>query len=285
MAAETVGLIGLGLLGGAIAERLLLSGYEVLGYDVDLERQRELAKGGGRPATSAIEVAQHSERMILSLPGSNIVEAVLQELTAVLRSGLKILDTTTGEPERTARFGKDLFQQGVHYLDATISGSSEQVRKGDVIVMVGGERNIGDSCADIFESFARAWYHVGPWGSGARMKLVVNLVLGLNRAALAEGLAFARASGLDLSETLQVLRDGAAYSKAMDVKGRKMIERDFATQAKLSQHLKDVRLILAEARRVGAKAPMSALHHALLTQLENEGIGGLDNSAVFKAFD
>ena len=117
------------------------------------------------------------------------------------------------------------------------------------------------------------------------MKLVVNLVLGLNRAALAEGIAFARAAGLDLPTTLRVLQNGAAYSRVMDAKGRKMIEGDFTPQGKLSQHLKDVRLILAEAERVGAKALLSTLHLHLLRQVEAAGYGGEDNAAVIRVYD
>jgi 3-hydroxyisobutyrate dehydrogenase-like beta-hydroxyacid dehydrogenase len=174
--------------------------------------------------------------------------------------------------------------RGVPYLDATVAGSSEQVRAGEAVVLLGGDRAAGAACVDLFACFAREWFHLGPWGSGARMKLVVNLVLGLHRAALAEGLAFARACGLDLPETLRVLRAGPARSQVMDTKGRKMIEGDFTPQARLSQHLKDVRLILAEAGRVGARVPLSLLHAELLGRLEAAGWGEEDNAAVFRAF-
>jgi 3-hydroxyisobutyrate dehydrogenase-like beta-hydroxyacid dehydrogenase len=137
----------------------------------------------------------------------------------------------------------------------------------------------------LFRLCARQWFHVGPWGSGARTKLVVNLVLGLNRAALAEGLAFARACGLDLPAVLDVLRSGAAYSRAMDTKGRKMIEGDFAPEARLAQHLKDVRLILDAGRRSGATLPLSELHERLLAGQTDRGLGDLDNSAVIRAFE
>jgi 3-hydroxyisobutyrate dehydrogenase-like beta-hydroxyacid dehydrogenase len=285
MAAETIGIIGLGLLGSAISERLQQAGFDLLGYDVESSRLRGLADRGGRPAASAADVARSADRIILSLPDSNIVASVLQGLSDELRPDLKIIDTTTGEPARSTQLGLGLSERGIHYLDATVSGSSEQVRHRDVIVLVGGERAVSDACGDLFATFARAWYHLGTWGTGARMKLVVNLVLGLNRLALAEGLTFARACGVDLAETLRVLSDSAAYSKVMDAKGRKMIEQDFAPQAKLSQHLKDVRLILAEALRAGADVPVSKLHHDLLTRLEEGGLGGLDNSAILRAFE
>src|SRR5262245_44877444 len=222
MGPHTVGLVGLGLLGSALAERFLGAGFAVAGHDLDPERCRWLVGRGGRPAGSAPAVARACDRLVLSLPDTPAVEAVVAELAPELRAGLVIVDTTTGDPQRTAALGSDLARRGVRYLDATVSGSSEQVRAADAVVLVGGERDVAAACADLFACFARAWFHVGPWGGGARMKLVVNLVLGLNRAALAEGLALARACGLDPAQTLTVLQAGAAASRVMDAKGRKM---------------------------------------------------------------
>jgi 3-hydroxyisobutyrate dehydrogenase-like beta-hydroxyacid dehydrogenase len=153
------------------------------------------------------------------------------------------------------------------------------------VLLVGGERADLEACAELFGCFARRWLHAGPWGAGARLKLVVNLVLGLNRAALAEGLAFARACGVEPETALEALRAGAAYSRAMDVKGRKMIDGDFACQARLSQHLKDVRLILDVGRRAEAYLPFSAVHEQLLERLEAAGLGQDDNAAIIRAFD
>jgi 3-hydroxyisobutyrate dehydrogenase-like beta-hydroxyacid dehydrogenase len=115
------------------------------------------------------------------------------------------------------------------------------------------------------------------------MKLVSNLVMGLNRAALAEGLALAEACGLDPELTLTVLRAGNAYSRILDMKGRKMIDRDFAPQARLRQHVKDVDLILALAESAGAHVPLSEAHGNLLSEAMNRGLGELDNSAVILA--
>jgi 3-hydroxyisobutyrate dehydrogenase-like beta-hydroxyacid dehydrogenase len=181
--------------------------------------------------------------------------------------------------------GARLAARGVAYLDATVSGSSEQARRGEAVVMVGGDPRAFAACRDVFDAIARNAFHVGPVGAGARMKLATNLVLGLNRAALAEGLAFARRMGLDPSLTLEILRAGAAYSRIMDAKGPKMIAGDFAPQARLSQHLKDVRLILAEARRAGAATPLSEAHRGLLEAAEAAGFGAADNSAIIRAFE
>ena len=117
------------------------------------------------------------------------------------------------------------------------------------------------------------------------MKLVVNLVLGLNRAVLAEGLSFARRCGLNLDTVLEVLRNGAAYSRAMDTKGRKMIDGQFAPEARLAQHFKDVQLILDVGDSKQAVLPFSALHARLLADLVAYGLGECDNSAVIRAFE
>ena len=114
------------------------------------------------------------------------------------------------------------------------------------------------------------------------MKLVTNLVLGLNRAAPAEGIAFAQSFGLDLSRTLEVMRGSAAYSRIMDTKGERMINHDFAPDARLSQHLKDVRLIVSIGQQAGLPMPLSVAHREVLEQAEDSGLGELDNSAIIK---
>jgi 3-hydroxyisobutyrate dehydrogenase-like beta-hydroxyacid dehydrogenase len=288
VATDRVGLIGLGLMGTALAERFAGGNLRVLGYDVDARRRSVLMGGGGGSACVAADTAgvfAGCDRVVLSLPTSDIVRRVLDDVSESLRAGQLVIDTTTGSPDDAAEVGRQLAARGVDYVNATISGSSEQVRTRQVIVMAGGEASAVGRCRDLFNLFARRTFHVGPWGGGAMMKLVTNLVLGLNRAALAEGLAFARALDLDLEQTLEVLRESMAYSRIMDTKAQKMINADFSPQAKLSQHLKDVRLMLETGGKVGAKLPLSDTHRALLEAAEAAGYGELDNSAVIRVFD
>ena len=279
-----IGLIGLGLLGSGLAKRLLGAGFEVSGYDLDAGRRDHHRRIGGRVARDAAEIVSSTRRVVLSLPTTDVVEKVLEEVRSELQPGQVIVDTTTGEPRRTAGLGSDLAGRGVDYLDATVSGSSEHARRGEVVVMVGGAKVVFDACQDIFASFARRSFHVGPWGSGATMKLVSNLVLGLNRAALAEGLAFAAAVGLEKNAALEILQASLAYSRIMDSKGAKMVEEDFTPQARLSQHLKDVRLMLEAAADTGITLPLTAAHRGLLEAAEAAGCGDLDNSAIIRAY-
>jgi 3-hydroxyisobutyrate dehydrogenase-like beta-hydroxyacid dehydrogenase len=281
----TVGLIGVGLLGSAIAERLLSAGYQVVGFDVAQQRRAALQQLGGEVAASTSAVVERCNVIILSLPDSKFVGKVIESATEFLRAGVAIIDTSTGDPEHVVKIAALLGSRSVEYLDATVLGSSEQTRVGEAIVMVGASEKAFECYHETIRSFAREVFHVGPPGNGSRMKLVVNLVLGLNRAALAEGLALARLLQLDDAMALAVLRAGAAYSKIMDTKGDKMLSDEFAPQARLSQHLKDVRLMLAAAARTGGTLPLSDAHRQLLEKAEAAGCGELDNSAIIKAYD
>ncbi len=285
MAAAPLGLIGLGLLGTALLERFLASGFRVVGFDVNAAARDRASSLGAEVVPSAGAVADQCRRIVLSLPDSNIARTVVDEIATRLKPGTTLIDTTTGDPDVMAALGARLAERQIDYLDATVAGSSAQARQKDVIVMVGGDETAFHQCSDVFDSFARGTFYLGPSGSGARMKLVVNLVLGLNRAALAEGLAFARAMKIDGAQALKVLEAGPAASAVMQAKGRKMLEGDFTPVARLSQHLKDVRLILEQAEKRGIALPLSAQHRELLERLERAGYGDCDNAGIIKAYD
>lgn len=283
MPSSTVGLIGVGLVGMALAERFQAAGYAVVGYDIDPRRQEQLQELAGAAAATPDQVIRSCEIIFLSLPTSAVAVGILKSLQASL-AGKTLIDTTTGEPVEMIEMGERLQSQGAHYLDATIAGSSAQVRTGEVIVMVGGEEPVVAQSRILLQTFARQVFHLGPWGSGARMKLVVNLVLGLSRAVLAEGLCFARQLEIDPRQALEVLQASPAYSRVMDLKGEKMLNAEFTPQARLAQHSKDVGIILATGKKIGAQLPLSTLHAQLLHGLIARGFGDLDNSAIINAF-
>jgi 2-hydroxy-3-oxopropionate reductase len=280
-----LGLIGLGLLGSALASRLLQAGRNVVGFDIAHERRTEFESQGGIAATSAGDLAGRCPTLLLSLPTSEVVSKVIGEIAPRLQPAALVIDTTTGDPHEMEGFASRLDGAGVEYVDASVAGSSEQVRQGQAVLLAGGSPAAFERALPILTLLGRRVFHVGPNGSGARMKLVVNLVLGLNRAVLAEGLGLARALGFDPAAALDVLRDGPAFSQVMNAKGRKMVEGEFTPQARLAQHLKDVRLILAAGESNGARLPFSGLHAALLEELAAKGYGEWDNSAVIKAFE
>ncbi len=275
-----IGVIGLGLMGTAISERLLEHGFVPVVWNRTRTKADPLIAAGAQWSDRPLAECQ---RVIISLFSSDVVREVLTPMLVDLQMGQTLIDTTTGDPRDSLHWDQRLTSMGAFYLDAPISGSSQQTREGKATVMVGGPASVFEACNDLWPVLAEQIFHVGPCGTAAKMKLVSNLVLGLNRAALAEGLAFAEAMQIDLHAALSVLRGSAAYSRQMDTKGSKMIEGDFAVHAKLSQHLKDVDLILQTAKQVGLQLPLSQTHRQLLQHAEVLGYGQQDNSAIFQA--
>jgi 3-hydroxyisobutyrate dehydrogenase-like beta-hydroxyacid dehydrogenase len=270
-------------MGRAFVQRLLAAGWEIVGFDVAPACRAQARKLGVRIVRSNAAVFRACDQVLLSLPTLRETELVLRDVGAALRSSHLILDTTTGEPQQAEAIHKRLAIRGVRYLDATISGNSEQVASGDdVLTMVGGDADAFAAARRLLRVLTPRVRHVGPSGSGARMKLVTNLVLGLNRAVLAEGLCFAEQLGFARRAALAVLLDSKAYSTVMDTKGEKMVNEDFTPQARLSQHLKDVRLMLQAAEAKRFQLPLTQVHRQLLEAAEAAGLGPLDNCALIK---
>jgi 3-hydroxyisobutyrate dehydrogenase-like beta-hydroxyacid dehydrogenase len=281
--AETIAFIGLGLMGSAMTKNLLAAGYVVRGYDIKLERMREFADRGGHPAASPAEAAETADVVMTSLMTAEIVAGVVKGPRGVLEAmgpGGILVDTSTVHPDAAASLATELRARGIEMLDATLSGSSTQARHADLVVLVGGEKRVFDRCLGIFKTIGRSAYHLGPNGSGARAKLAVNMVLGLNRLALAEGLAFGLGQGLGGQTLLTVLKDSAAYSRVMDMTGARMLEGNFDPESTLSQHLKDVNLMLEVGHSLGVPLLLSAIHRQVLVAGIAGGRGEQDTASL-----
>jgi len=286
--AGKIGLVGLGLVGAAMAERLLGEGFKVVGFDVDSARCEQLEKLGGQAPGSAAEVGEQAERVVLSLPDTNVVVKVVEGPAGILEAATPpryIIDTTTGDPDETAAMAQRLAGRGIGFLDGPFSGSSQQLRNRDVVFMVGGDKAAFDDCKDIFRALGEKIFYLGASGSGSKAKLAGNLILGLHRLALAEGLVFASGLGLEPQGFLELLKVTPAYSAVMDVKGKKMLDGDFTPQARLAQHHKDVSIILKYAQKLGQDLPLSKTHSDVLEKAIEAGDGGLDNSAVIREIE
>lgn len=283
--ADRVGLIGAGLAGFALAQNLLSRGYPVLGFDISEERRSLLVGAGGDAADHPCGVAEECSRVLLSLPDSDAVRDVIHGKRGILAGRAMprfVIDTTTGDPEATVESAAELFAHGITMLDATISGSSKQVTDREAILMVGGPAEAYDACRDLLDAVAERHFHMGPIGSGSRAKLASNLILGLNRLVLAEGLVFAEGLGLDLESFLPVLKSSPAYSRAMDVKGEKMIRGDFTPQSRVRQHHKDLVLILRSAERMQRDLPLTRVHKRILERAMKAGDADLDSCVVIR---
>jgi 3-hydroxyisobutyrate dehydrogenase-like beta-hydroxyacid dehydrogenase len=259
---RSVGLIGLGLVGRAIAARLKSAGFEVLGYDVSSDAMRAF-EGTATPA------AMQAKRIVLAVFDTADVERVVGESSASL-----YVDCTTGDPARIEALGRTLATRNVQFVEAPLAGSSDAIRRGEATMFVGGN---GSACEDLLSAISARRIAVGAIGMAARAKLAINLVLGLDRAALAEGMAFAESVGIGRRQFLELYRASPAASAASLAKGEKMASGDFAPESRIRQHLKDVQHIRRYAR---GELPLTMAHEKLLAGAVAAGDGELDNAAI-----
>ena len=279
-----VGIVGIGLLGSAISERLLTAGLDVYGYDTDPSQLETFSQRGGFAVDSSAALIRQCPTVVFCLPSSETVSTLVAQRRPEFQSGQIVIDTTTGDPEQMIANGRSLAELGVEYIEATVAGSSAQMRDGKVVLFLGGKTEVVGHVQTILDALTDKHFFLGPIGSASRMKLVHNLVLGLHRAVLAEGLMFAKGLGIDPGQALKILRQTPAASTVMESKGERMVSGDFQPQARLAQHLKDVRLILTESERRNCKTPLSELHQRLLESAVESGFGELDNSAIIRVF-
>jgi 3-hydroxyisobutyrate dehydrogenase-like beta-hydroxyacid dehydrogenase len=281
---RVIGIIGLGLIGSALARRLLAAGYTVRGYDIDAGRCASLDEAGGEPVHSPREIAAGCRTILVAVLDTGQVEAVLEgpEGIGEAASGCNVICTSTCDPERIVALAGRLARRGVGFLEVPLSGNSDQVALGNGVGLIGGEPRILEALQPVLEIICPRRYHLGPVGSGGRAKLAVNLVGGLNRAVLAEGLAFADSMGLELEAFLEVLKASAAYSRTMDNRGMKMVREDFTPHARVAQSRKDFALMSAAAARAGQPLPLAAVYIDLIEGCLAQGEGDLDNSAIIR---
>ncbi len=268
-------------MGKAIGHRLLDHGYRLCIWNRNVEEAEELLARGVRWSDNPLS---ECSRIFVCLLNSEVVREVIERFQEGIRPSQIVIDTTTGVPDDAIKMSEYLASFQASYLEAMFSGSSQQTRNGQVTIMVGGDPFEYNCCADLWEILSTKVVYTGPSGSATRMKLISNLVLGLNRAALAEGLAFAEMLGIDPKFALEVLMNSAAASRVMEVKGGKMIDRNFHVQARLSQHLKDVNIMLQLAGELERVLPLTETHQRLLQVAEAMGFGELDNSSIIEAY-
>jgi 3-hydroxyisobutyrate dehydrogenase-like beta-hydroxyacid dehydrogenase len=282
---KPVGLVGLGLLGRALAQRLIGAGFTVCGYDLDPAKTAGLGALGGRPAASVADVAKSCDPLVLAVFSTDQVEEVVEcELLPTLGdgSGRIVLCASTCDPDRIAALGEKVAARGLRLLDSPVSGSSGQVSRGEGVGLIGGDTAAAFAVEPVLRALFPRYFHVGRVGDGGRTKLAINLVLGLNRMALAEGLVFASRLGLDMQAFLDVARSSAAYSQVMDIKGAKMVQGEFEPEGRVTQHLKDVQLMLDQAKRVKQQLPLLEVHADVLEACVRAGEGELDNCIVIR---
>jgi 3-hydroxyisobutyrate dehydrogenase len=275
-----VGVIGVGLMGEVYARRLVAAGFTVIGFDVDPAKNERLANLGAQAGTLT-DIAKKCNPIVLAVFNTEQVEDVVERALIPAASGKIVLCTSTCDPDRIAALGARVAAR-LRFLETPVSGTSEQVRQGDGVGLIGGDAKIALDAAPVLDALFAKSFHIGKVGDGGRTKLAVNLILGLNRLALAEGLVFAARLGLDPAAFLDVARRSAAASQVMDTKGPKMISGDFAPEGRVRQTLKDTQLMLDQARKAGQKLPLLEIHADVLGACLRHGDGEQDNSIVIE---
>jgi 3-hydroxyisobutyrate dehydrogenase-like beta-hydroxyacid dehydrogenase len=281
MASRTpVGVIGVGLMGEVYARRLVAAGFTVIGFDVEPAKNERLANLGAQAGTLA-DIAQKCDPIVVAVFNTEQVEDVVERALIPAAAGKIVLVTSTCDPDRIAALGARVGDK-LRFLETPVSGTSEQVRQGDGVGLIGGDQKIAADAAPVLNALFAKSFHIGKVGDGGRAKLAVNLILGLNRLALAEGLVFAARLGLDPAAFLDVARRSAAASQVMDTKGPKMIGGDFAPEGRVRQTLKDTQLMLDQARKAGQQLPLLEIHADVLQACVRHGDSERDNSIVIE---
>lgn len=278
---RTVGLFGQGLIGTALARRLIGAGIEVHGFDPDEGSRARFEGMGGQPVPA--DAVWQADVIVSAVFDTDQLAGIIGEAPA--NAGRRLISVSTCDPERMPGLSLAAAQKGVDLVEAPISGSSADFARGEAIIVIAGDEAIAQDLAPLFEVLARTHYYVGAIGNGNRAKLAINLVLGLTRAAVAEGVVFAKAVGLDPGDFLELALDSAAASSVMASKGPLMVARDFRAQGRIAQSAKDFRLIRDMAERNAQGLPLADTYLALMEDNLGNGEGDLDNSAVLLAIE
>jgi 3-hydroxyisobutyrate dehydrogenase-like beta-hydroxyacid dehydrogenase len=282
---KRVGIIGVGLLGTAVASRLLEAGFEVVGYDTRPEQLTTLGTRGLRPAASVKEAAAGADAIFTILPSLEAVETVVRGLIETVPAPATIVQMSTISPTLTRALGAAAATRGIGFLDAPMSGTSAMVARGDCTIFVAGDRARADACRPVFDAIAGKTLYVGETGLAMVAKLATNLLVGLNTAAVAEALVLGAKAGLDPALLLDVLKQSAAGSRMLEVRGPLMVSHRFDAQMKAELFLKDFKLMLEEGSRVGAALPLTSLTQQLTLATVAAGRGGEDIAAIITTLE
>jgi 3-hydroxyisobutyrate dehydrogenase-like beta-hydroxyacid dehydrogenase len=285
---NAIGMIGLGLLGHALASRLLAAGHPVVGYDVLPERMRALVALGGKAAESPAEVARRTDAICVVLPTlASVEDAILGADGVVAQASAEstVLQMSTISPALTERLARETAARGCRFLDCPVSGTSAMVARGDGLIIAGGDAVVVERWRPVLQAMLPRVVHVGPAGHATFVKLVANLLVGVHSLAAAEALTMARRAGVDLSRVLSVLTASAATSRMLEVRGPMIVDEDFTPQMKLDLFMKDLHLIQEAARAVGAPVPLTDVSERLYAAALQAGHAGEDLAVVVRALE
>ena len=284
----SIGFVGLGTMGKAMAGNLLKAGFETVVWNRTASRADALIEAGAEWADSAAGVAERADIVMLCVSDTPDVEAVVfgdGGVSEGLRPGALIIDHSTISPVATQEFARRIAEQGAHWLDAPISGGSEGAANATLSIMVGGDSVQFERAVPYLQTVGATVTHVGPLGAGQLVKAVNQVLVVLNQLAASEALLLAEAGGLDLVSALRAVEGGAAGSWMLSNRGPQMIDRDWRPGFTIDLQQKDLRIVLETADELGVPLPGTALVHQMYTALQGQGLGSEGNHALVKALE
>ena len=280
---ESLGFIGLGIMGKPMAKNLLKAGYPLTVYDIVGEAMEELVSEGADGASSSKEVAEKTAKIITMLPDSADSEIVILGHLGVLegaRAGSRIIDMSSIAPLVSQRIAAECAKKGVEMLDAPVSGGEPGAINGTLAIMVGGKQSVFDECYDLMEVMGANVVLTGDIGAGGVTKLANQIVVAANIEALSEALVLSQKAGVDPARVFEAIRGGLAGSAVMEAKAPMMLDRNFRAGFRLRLHQKDLRNVLQTAQELNVPLPVTALIQQMLGSLVNHGEAEADHSAI-----
>ncbi len=292
--APTVGFVGIGTMGSGMARNLGRAGFPLLVSSRTFAKAQALAgelqsvNPEVRAVESFEEVGQEASVVVSCLPDSPEVEKVhlgARGTSSAARPGTIVIDCSTIAAEAARSIAERLDERGITFLDAPVSGGQKGAIEGTLTFFVGGEAAAVEAARPIFAAMGKRVTHLGPSGFGQLGKAVNQILVAVNLMAVSEALAFAAHAGLPLDALHEALTAGAANSWALEVLGRKMIDRDFKPAFAIKHQQKDLAIVLGSARETGTPLPGVALVHQLLTSLEGQGRGDEGTQALLTLYE
>ena len=281
MAKSQVGIVGLGIMGSAMAANLLRAGFKVVGYDPVAACRTRHRKAGGIVAGSAGDVARAARILITSLPSADALSRVAREISGDKHDSLIVIETSTLPIAVKEAARKRVASAGATLLDCPLSGTGAQARVKDLIVYGSGDPAAFRKTVPVLKGFSRGHYYVGKFGNGSKMKFAANLLVAIHNVSTAEAVVLARKSGLDPALAVRVLGDGAGSSRMLQVRGPLMVRRSYrpATVTNLTWK-KDMQIIGEFVRRLKSPAPLFNATRAIYARAMALGFAQADTAAV-----
>ncbi len=280
----TVGVIGLGNMGGAMAQNLLAAGFPVVGLDIDSDRMEAFTAAGGKPAVSPAEVTQEADIVILSLPNVAALEQVVHGSGGLLeggRSGVICIESGTFPLSAKTAAAEALAARDIPLLDCTVSGTGSQARNRDIVLYASGPAELVAKCQPVFKAVSKAAPRVGDFGAGSIMKFVSNLLVAVHTVAAGEALTLAAKCGLDPGAALELITSGAGNSRMLEVRGPLMVDSGYNVGSATVETLnKDTSIILDFAEDRDCPVPMLSMAATLLRSAAAQGWADQDPAVV-----